>query len=196
MGNKVLIVEDEFTIALDLKKRLTEKGYDVLGMAKNYEEALAQLEQNTPDVILLDINLNDEKDGIELGKKIRSQQSTPIIFVTSYADNDIFEKAVNEVSPEGYLVKPIRDNELYRTLKIVLKSIDENDLTPPPYVTNLSEREKEVMQCLKDGSTDIDIADTLHISVTTVRTHLRRAYSKLLLKNRVEAVNFMNKYKI
>lgn len=196
MGNKVLIVEDEFTIALDLKKRLTEKGYDVLGMAKNYKEALAQLEQNTPDVILLDINLNDEKDGIELGKKIRSQQSTPIIFVTSYADNDIFEKAVNEVSPEGYLVKPIRDNELYRTLKIVLKSIDENDLTPPPYVTNLSEREKEVMQCLKDGSTDIDIADTLHISVTTVRTHLRRAYSKLLLKNRVEAVNFMNKYKI
>ena len=189
---RILIVEDEFPIALDIKRRLEKLGHHVLDIAPNFDKGLALFNKENPDIILLDINLNQDKDGIDLGIKIKSVwPKAIIIFITSYSNNEVFERAVNLVEPSGYLVKPIRDNELYRTIQMTLVGTEEIK-TMPNYIGELSKREFEILKYVAMGLTDEEIGEKTFISINTVRTHLRRAYAKLLVKNKVEAVNFLN----
>ena len=191
---RILIVEDEFPIALDIKRRVEKLGHEVLEIAHSYDKGLIYFNQENPDIIFLDINLNQDKDGIDLGVKIKSVWADAIIiFITSYSSNEIFERAVNLVEPSGYLVKPIRDNELYRTIQMATIGMEETK-TMPDYIGQLSEREFEILKYVAMGLTDEEIGEKTFISINTVRTHLRRTYSKLLVKNKVEAVNFLNNH--
>ncbi len=120
MKTKVLIVEDEFTIALDIETRLLNMGYDVVGIAINYDEALPYLLENEIDVALLDINLEDKKSGIDLGKLILKKFNIPIVFLTAYTDNQTFTKA-SEANPMGYLNKPFKDTDLDHALQLGIR---------------------------------------------------------------------------
>ncbi len=120
MKTKVLIVEDEFTIALDIETRLINLGYDVIGIAINYDEALPYLLESEIDIALLDINLEDKKSGIDLGKLILKKFNIPIVFLTAYTDNETFIKA-NEANPMGFLNKPFKDSDLDHSFKLALK---------------------------------------------------------------------------
>jgi two-component system, LytTR family, response regulator LytT len=113
----ILIVEDELVIAEDLKMQLESLGYSVTGIAKTYEKALTLLGENIPDLMLIDIKLKGEKDGIDLAEKIKKAYEFPLIFITSHSDSHTVERA-KKVHPDGYLVKPFEAKDLYTSIEI------------------------------------------------------------------------------
>jgi diguanylate cyclase (GGDEF)-like protein/PAS domain S-box-containing protein len=118
-NEKILIVEDEKIIALDLQRRLERFGYSVVGMASDGPEAISQAKEREPDIILMDIMLAGGMDGIEAAKQIRAKFAIPVIFLTAYTDEKTLERA-KEVEPFGYILKPFKERELYTTIDIAL----------------------------------------------------------------------------
>jgi two-component SAPR family response regulator len=92
---QILIVEDELIIAEDISNMLQKMGYDVIGIAMDFDEAVTILENNKPDLILLDINLNGKSDGIDLANVINGKCKIPFIYITSYSDASTLERAKN-----------------------------------------------------------------------------------------------------
>jgi len=116
---RTLVVEDELIIAEDIKTKLISLGYNIVGVAATFNEALALLENNKPDIAILDIMLRGEKDGINLAEIIQNQYKIPFIFLTSYADKTTVERA-RQVMPDGYLVKPFTDKDLFAAIEIAI----------------------------------------------------------------------------
>lgn len=114
---KILIVEDEFIIAEDLRIQLSKLGYQVIGIAKSYDKAMQLIEQDKPDLSLIDIKLKGEKDGIHLAENIKKNYDFPFIFLTSHADRVTVERA-KKVHPNGYLIKPYEREDLYTSIEI------------------------------------------------------------------------------
>ncbi|MEO2175337.1 MAG: EAL domain-containing protein [bacterium] len=115
----LLVVEDEVLVARDIKARLTRMGYDVLDTARKGEEAIQKALSLKPDLILMDIHLADDIDGIEAAIQIRKKMTVPVIFCTAYADEETLERAkVSE--PYGYVLKPFDNRELEINIEIAL----------------------------------------------------------------------------
>jgi two-component system response regulator LytT len=114
---KVLIVEDELIIAEDIRSKLSGLGYKVTGIATDVKEAESFLQNGNPDIVMLDIILRDGDDGIALAEIIRNQYDIPFVFLTSHADKATIERA-KRVKPDGYLVKPFTDRDLYSSIEI------------------------------------------------------------------------------
>lgn len=127
--HKILIVEDESVVAMEIEARLTELGYKVVGAVTSGTKALNLLEEVKPDIILLDIMLEGDLDGIETGKIIKERYGLPFIFLTAYSDDDTLRRAM-ETGPYSYLRKPFEEFELVSALQIsISKSRLENKLT-------------------------------------------------------------------
>jgi diguanylate cyclase (GGDEF)-like protein/PAS domain S-box-containing protein len=116
---RILIVEDEKIISLDLRRRLERFGYEVCGMASTGADAVAKADELGPDIILMDIMLSGEKDGIEAATQIKRDHGIPVIFLTAYADDKTLERA-KAAEPFGYVLKPFKERELYSTIDIAL----------------------------------------------------------------------------
>ena len=127
-GN-ILIIEDEFIISDDLSSTLKECNYNVVGIAENYEEALPFLENKPIDLVLLDINLNADIDGVEIAHIINTKFNFPFIFVTAFTDQKTIAR-VKHTNPYGYVTKPYNDINLVMTIDIALskaKSVKSNE---------------------------------------------------------------------
>jgi diguanylate cyclase (GGDEF)-like protein/PAS domain S-box-containing protein len=126
-SERILIVEDEKIIALDLQRRLERFGYTVCAAASEGEEAVRKAAAERPDIILMDIMLAGEIDGIEAAKTIKRELQIPVIFLTAYADERTLERA-KEAEPFGYILKPFKERELYTTIDIALykNKVDQN----------------------------------------------------------------------
>lgn len=118
-NERILIVEDEKIIALDLQRRLERFGYTVCESAADGEEAVRKARSARPDIILMDIMLSGAVDGIEAAKAIKRELQLPVIFLTAYADEKTLERA-KEAEPFGYILKPFKERELYSTIDIAL----------------------------------------------------------------------------
>ncbi len=118
-NERILIVEDEKIISLDLQRRLEKFGYEVTGLAATGEEAISLAEKQQPDIVLMDIMLAGETDGIDAAKIINRRFQIPVIFLTAYADEKTLERA-KEAEPFGYILKPFKEKELYTTIDISL----------------------------------------------------------------------------
>ena len=116
---KILVVEDEIVIADNICSILEELGYEVLEPVINYTEALEALEEETPDLIMLDIQLAGSKDGIDLAWKVKEDYNLPFIFLTSNADPRTVERA-KKLTPPAYLVKPFNRDDLYTSIEMAL----------------------------------------------------------------------------
>jgi diguanylate cyclase (GGDEF)-like protein/PAS domain S-box-containing protein len=116
---KILIVEDERIIALDLKKRLERFGYPSPEIVSTGEEAVSSAESYSPHIILMDIMLSGETDGIEAAKTIQRDYNIPVIFLTAYSNEQTLDRA-KEAEPYGYILKPFKERELYTTIDIAL----------------------------------------------------------------------------
>jgi DNA-binding LytR/AlgR family response regulator len=125
----ILIIEDEFSIAMDMEMRLQKMGYKVAGIATNYKDALAVLLEKDIDIALLDINLNSDKNGIDIGIIIKEKFNIPIVFITAYTDPKTFDDAL-VANPMGYITKPFKDADLHNNIQLALikfsKTLDEN----------------------------------------------------------------------
>ncbi len=116
---RILIVEDEKIISLDLRHRLESFGFAVCGTAANAEEAIARVEELSPDLVLMDIMLPGDRDGIDAAYEIKKTSDVPLIFLTAYADDRTRERA-KAAEPVGYVLKPFKDRELFTTIDIAL----------------------------------------------------------------------------
>jgi PAS domain S-box-containing protein len=116
---KILVVEDEAIIAKDLKRRLENQGYDVSSVVPTGEDAIERAGKDAPDLVLMDIVLIGEIDGIEAAEQIRSRYDIPVIYVTAYADEKVLERA-KLTEPFGYIIKPFEDRELRSAIEMAL----------------------------------------------------------------------------
>ena len=118
---RILIVEDNVIIADDMQSMLEEIGYEIVDNVIVYEQAERVLKAEQVDLVLIDIILASDKTGIDLGKHIRENYDIPFIFVTSNSDRATVENA-KTVKPNGYLVKPFEQQDLYTSIEIALSN--------------------------------------------------------------------------
>ncbi len=116
---RILLVEDERIIAFDLQQQLTGLGYEVVALASRGEQAVEQAVQHTPDVVLMDIQLEGRMDGIEAARIIHRHLGTPVVFLSAFAEQETVKRAQQSL-PYGYLVKPCHTRELHASLQIAL----------------------------------------------------------------------------
>ncbi len=119
---RILIVEDDMIIAANLSLQLTSLGYEVTGIESRGEEAITHAIKNTPDILLLDINLKGKIDGIETAKEIQKHQDIPIIYLTANSDEATFEKA-KSTHPKAFITKPFNRLNLHRTIALVVEQL-------------------------------------------------------------------------
>ena len=125
---KILLVEDELIIAEDMTNMLERIGYEVIGSAIDFEEAIEILENEKPDLILLDVNLGGKRDGIDLAEEINKRFDIPFIFTTSYTDGPTIERA-KKTHPINYLVKPFKQGQLYTAIEIAMLNLAKKEET-------------------------------------------------------------------
>ena len=115
----ILIVEDEPLIADDIAMILEKNGYLISEIVDNAEDALRELESSKPDLILLDVNIEGDKDGIQLAHQINKNFQVPFVFLTSYYDHNTLKRA-KATHPKGYVVKPFDEGDLVANIELTL----------------------------------------------------------------------------
>ena len=119
---RLMVVEDERIVALDLRLSLESLGFDVIATAATEVDAVNQALSHRPDLVLMDINLEAGGDGIRAAADLARLCDVPVVFLTAYADNEILRRAA-ETAPYGYLVKPVELRELNATVQVALARV-------------------------------------------------------------------------
>lgn len=120
---KILIVEDEAIVALDIKKSLEKIGFKITDTVTSYTSSLISIKENEPDIIIMDIHLNKSKDGIETALEIKKVKDIPIIYLTAFSDDETIKRAI-ETDPLAYLLKPFRRDEIKSTIFLGLHKLN------------------------------------------------------------------------
>lgn len=206
---KVLIVEDESIVALDIQSALQKVGVNVVSIASNYDDALKDVEDYSPDLAIMDINLHESKDGIQTANAIQNIKTIPVIFLTAFNDDKTISRAI-ELNPIGYLNKPFKREDLKSLIHLAFFKINKlkqnslkKGLEPLGYgysydIKNgelffhehnikLSVKEKELLKILFDSRGEIVSFETLEykiweedtVSSSTLRTLIYRLRGKL-----------------
>lgn len=115
----IFIVEDENIVAKDIQNSLKKIGYNVLGMASTGEDAIEKIKELQPDLVLMDIMLKGEMNGIQASDVVRNQYQIPVIFLTAYADESTLAKA-KITEPYGYIIKPFKEIDLHTSIEMAL----------------------------------------------------------------------------
>lgn len=116
---KILLVEDESIVAMDMERRLSYLGYSVLEHVMTGEEAIKKSLSLHPDLILMDIHLKGEVDGIEATERIQEKAAIPVIYITAYSDENTLARA-KVTQPFGYILKPFQEREIHSTIEMAL----------------------------------------------------------------------------
>ncbi|MFD2036417.1 LytR/AlgR family response regulator transcription factor [Belliella marina] len=116
---RILVVEDDVNIAENIEEILELLGYVNIDIANSANQAIKIVKKYRPDMIFMDIKLKGDKDGIELGEILKQMVDAPLVFVTSYSDPTIIERA-KRINPAGFIVKPFNTNDIHAIVEIVL----------------------------------------------------------------------------
>ncbi len=123
---KILIVEDENLVAKDIQSILKSIGYQVTAMVNTGDKAIQEVEENRPDLVLMDIKLKGKMEGIEVAKELKDRFSIPVVFLTAYADDNLLNKA-KITEPYGYIIKPYQPKELQTTIEMALYKYEKDE---------------------------------------------------------------------
>lgn len=115
----IFIVEDESIVAKDIQNNLIKLGYNVLGIANNGNDAIEQIKDLSPDVVLMDIMIKGDLTGIEVAEQIKKFVNVPVIFLTAYADESTLSRA-KVTEPYGYILKPFKEIDLHSTIEMAV----------------------------------------------------------------------------
>ena len=140
LPKKVYIVEDVAISRMSLETMLLENQYDVSGSAAKAETAWDEIQKTFPDLILLDINLSGEKNGIWLAQQVRKHLNIPIIYLTAFGDQQTL-KEVLDTKPNGYLMKPYQEPTLLTTIDIALSNFLESQKPPTDSNAEISQND-------------------------------------------------------
>ncbi|MGH9502428.1 MAG: response regulator [Terriglobales bacterium] len=117
---RALIVEDEILVAEELRERLSSLGFSIIAAVDSAEESIAIAITERPDLILMDIRLKGEKDGVHAAEEIHKQVDVPLIYLTAYSDRLTVERAKG-THYDGFVLKPFRARELQSTIEIAMR---------------------------------------------------------------------------
>ncbi|PKQ44273.1 LytR/AlgR family response regulator transcription factor [Confluentibacter flavum] len=162
---KILIVEDEMIIAANISLQLSQLGYEVTGIIPRGEEAILHVKQNQPDIVLMDIQLKGELDGIETAQIMQNDFDIPIIYLTANADDEHFNKA-KSTHPYAFISKPFKKLDLQRAIELTVshmqsekigdQTLNGNSVSPFILSDSIFVRHHEKM-------VKVDIKDILYI---------------------------------
>ncbi|WP_207513108.1 LytR/AlgR family response regulator transcription factor [Longitalea luteola] len=143
---KIMIVEDETIVAMDLSLRLQKEGYEVVGIASNSDDAIEIYTEHKPDLVLMDINIKGKKDGIETAAALKKIQEVPLIFLTAFSQNEYITRA-KTVNPSAYLVKPFNNDSLHTSIQIAIHNfaVPGKPTHPQPVVEAKDDTAKETL---------------------------------------------------
>lgn len=128
---KILVVEDEMIIAANISLELTNLGYEVTGIIPRGEEALIHIQENPPDIVLMDIQLKGKMDGIETTLQMQEKFNIPVIYLTANADDNHFNRAIS-THPYAFISKPYKRSDLQRAIELTIAQMqtEKPDLKP------------------------------------------------------------------
>ena len=186
-----LIVEDEAIIALDIQRRLKKIGYSDTVIKDHSQDAINYLSVHTPDLILCDINIHGDLDGVDVAAYVREHKSIPLIFITALSDKGTLDRA-KKTLPYGYIIKPFTDKDLSTAIEMALykHSVDMDRLklsiekVNGIAINDLSAREYNILESVLSGQTNAQIAEAQFISLSTVKFHISNILTKLDVRNR------------
>ena len=118
---QILVVEDEIIVAENIRSRLIDLGYTVPAVASSGEEAIQRAAETQPGLVLMDIKLKGDMDGVEAAEQIRASLDIPVVYLTAYADEDTLRRA-KITEPSGYILKPFELRELHIAIEVALTS--------------------------------------------------------------------------
>jgi len=197
---RVLVVEDEPLIAEDIRETLDNIDFEVSGVAYDSDTAFDELASNPPDIVLLDVNLGGDVDGIHIAELINKQYRLPFVFLTSYADRVTVDRA-KKTRPMGYLVKPFDERDLFTTLEIAIFNFSraqpkielDMERINGQLLAKLTQKEFEILNSIFDGKTNRQMAEEHFISLNTIKTHVKNLYDKLDVHTRSQAIAKLRK---
>ena len=192
---RVLIIEDEPLIAQDLSLILEGNDYHVSAIIHKAENAFTELKHNTPDIALLDINLEGDIDGVHIGAHILEKYNFPIVYITAYADKKTVERA-KYTRPMGYIVKPFDERDIFTTIEIALYNYAniwkplkfDRAVLNQKIMNPITQKEFEILIDIYEGKTNHQLADKHFVSMNTVKTHIRHLYHKMNVGSRAEVI--------
>jgi DNA-binding NarL/FixJ family response regulator len=210
---KVLLVDDQSLIRQGLKVLLElEPDLEIVGEAENGETALHLIEQLFPDVILMDVRM-PVMDGVAATREIHKRFPSIRVLVLTTFDDDEYVKSALQNGAMGYLLKDTPSEELAVAIRAVNKGYTQlgpgivrklltqfscvpqnQSLTPPPSLAELTPREKEVLRLIATGANNREIAKKLYISEGTVKNHVTNILNRLDLRDRTQAAIFANSF--
>lgn len=193
MSIRILIVEDEPIISDDIESTLIANDYDIAGKAYSSTMALDMLINRSPDLVLLDIAIKGDKDGIDVAAIIREKYHIPFIYLTSFSDKITLERA-KPTMPYGYIVKPFKDRDIITSIELAMfrfamennTSVLDKTVVENKFNIKLTKMEFLILKMIWEGKTNQTAAKELFLSVNTVKTHVRNLFEKCNVRNRNE----------
>ena len=180
---KILIVEDEFIIAESLILSIQDLGYTTLEPKRTYEEAIEAIEQDAPDMIILDIGLAGDKSGVDLGNKINTTYNIPFIYLTSQTDKNIIQQA-KVTEPYAILIKPYHDLELYSAIELALYNYSLKENKPIKAINKVLENSFFIKQ--KREYHRIDYADIVFLQSDSIYIDIHTQTDKYIVRDSLE----------
>lgn len=199
---KVMIVEDDEVTAMTLKIALNNQGYNVVSVADTALHVPNKLKVYEPDMVLVDISLQEDDDGIELANYIRQKHHLPFIFLTAHSDSHIIDEA-KKTEPYGYIVKPFDPNSLHATIQMALYKFAEetkrnenfeglkNDkLNLEKLLYNKKVSDKPIVPFGNEYHLDISVCETFYRNKKIKLTKKENAFMRLLVAQLGMVVSF------
>jgi len=199
---RLMLADDHRMLREGLRRSMTDQGFDIVGEARDGDEAIRLAEELEPEVILMDVTM-PEVDGVEATRQIKiNQPQIRIVMLTMHADQEVLAAAIR-AGASGYLVKDCSTDEIANAVRMAASG--ETALSPQLAASMLDEvrkldqpadeedriitkREEEVLQLIADGCSTPEVAEQLFISQKTVKNHLASIYQKLDARDRTQAV--------
>jgi DNA-binding response OmpR family regulator len=191
--HKIIIVEDDEITSLNLNMSLQKHGYSVVAVCDNATQAKHKISTNRPNLIIIDISLQESSDGIELAKFVREKHDIPFVYLTSYSDDDIISKA-KLTEPYGYIVKPFDPSSLHATIQMALfkyqmeqerkdniNSLKVDKLNLEKLLYSKRVADKPIVPFGKDYHLDISICETFYKGKKLKLTKKENAFLRLLV---------------
>ena len=154
-NERILVAEDEGLVALSLKNSLEHLGYQVPATAATGEEVITKIAEVDPDLVLMDIRLKGETDGIEVANQIRKTSKVPVVYLTAHSDERTLMRAKLS-EPFGYIVKPYEEKSLHTTIEMALKKA-----AAESEVTHKRDRLASILRCIDEGVIVSDLKGTI-----------------------------------
>lgn len=176
----VFVVEDESIVSKDIQHSLKKLGYNVVGSAATGEKALEKIEDTNPDVVLMDIMLKGDMNGIETADQVKEKHNIPVIYLTAYADENTLSKA-KVTEPYGYIIKPFKEIDLHTSIEMALyKHGKETEIR----------KERDLLYSLVEGKSDDDFifvkANSKLVKLNTVDIYFIEALKDYVVINTAE----------